>query len=306
MVAVTRRVTDSTRRSLESRFDVVIHDSLEQLEHARLLRFVKGASGILSTLRDRIDAGVLDAAGPQLRVVANHAAGYDNVDLDECATRGVVVTNTPGVLTHATAEFTLALVLTLLRRVVEGDGLVRRGEPWDWAPTFMLGESLRGKTVGIVGRGRIGGEFAALANALGADVLHASRTGGIPIGELLRASHVVSIHCPLTAETRHLIGRAELEALGPGGYLVNTSRGAIVDESALADALEGGVIRGAALDVYEREPAVEPRLLALPNVVLAPHLGSATEGARDAMGALCVESLDAVLLRGTAPRLQVQ
>jgi glyoxylate reductase len=260
-----------------------------------------GAAGIVAVPGDRIDASLLEAAGPQLRVVALHAVGYDNVELEAATARGVLVTNTPDVLTEATAELTIALLLALARRVVEGDRLVRQGGEWAWQPTFMLGQGLVGKTLGIVGLGRIGRAVASLAEAFGMRVLHTSRTGGLPLAELLAESDVVSLHSPLTSETTHLIGEAEFLAMKPSALLVNTSRGPVVDEAALVAALESGEIAGAALDVFEHEPDPHPGLLARENVVLTPHLGSATAEARAAMGELCAEALRAVLLEGRLP-----
>jgi glyoxylate reductase len=262
---------------------------------------VAGADGLVTVPTDAVDRALLDAAGPQLRIVAQHAVGFDNVDLEAATTRGVVVTNTPGVLTAATAEFTLALLLALVRRVAEGDRLVRAREPWSWEPTAMLGAGLAGKTLGLVGRGRIGGEVARLAEAFGMRVVHSTRSGGVPLEQLLAEADAVSLHVPLTPETRHLIDGGALALMRPTAVLVNTSRGPVVDEAALADALESGTLAGAGLDVYEREPEVEPRLLRLPNVVLTPHVASATVEARKAMGMLCVDSLRAVLLEGRVP-----
>ena len=260
-----------------------------------------GSDGVVTVPTDPVDAAFFEAAGPDLRVVAQYAVGYDNVDLAAARARGIVVTNTPDVLTPAVAEFTVALVLALLRRVAEGDRVVRRAEGWGWGPTVMLGEGLGGKTLGIVGHGRIGRAVGRLGEAFGMRVVHASRSGGLPLAELLGAADVVSIHCPLTPETRHLIGPDELRAMKPTAVLVNTSRGAIVDEAALVAALEAGAIAGAALDVYEREPTVHPALLKRDDVVLTPHVASATREAREAMGLLCVEALRAVLVDGRIP-----
>jgi glyoxylate reductase len=267
----------------------------------RLVGEPAGAEGIVATPRDPIDAEFLDAAGSQLRIVALFAVGYDNVDLAAATERGVVVTNTPEVLTRATAELAIALLLALLRRVSEGDRFVRSGAPWGFAPTFMLGTGLDGKTLGVVGLGRIGSEVARLAEAFGMRVIHSSRSGGLPLAELLEQADAVTIHCPLTPETRHLIDEEALRWMRPSAVLVNTSRGPIVDEEALVRALEEGKLAGAALDVYEHEPAVHPGLVGREDVVLTPHLGSATTEAREAMGMLCVDALRAVLVEGRTP-----
>jgi glyoxylate reductase len=259
-----------------------------------------GADGIVALLTVRVDDALLDAAGPQLRIVANYAVGVDNVDLDAARRRWFVVSNTPDVLTRATAELAIALMLSLLRRVTEGDRFVRAREPWRFSLEFMLGEGLEGKTLLIVGPGRIGRETAGLGEALGMRVLTAGR--GDALDELLPQADVVSIHCPLNAETRHLVDAAALASMKPTAVLVNTARGPVVDEAALAQALHDGRIAGAALDVYEFEPEVTAELLTLENVVLTPHLGSATRETRIAMGMLCVEALRAVLLEGRRPR----
>ena len=258
-----------------------------------------GADGIVAMLTARVDDAFLDAAGPQLRVVANYGVGVDNVDLDAARRHGVVVTNTPDVLTRATAELTIALLLSLLRRVVEGDRFVRAGEPWRFSLEFMLGSGLDGKTLLVVGPGRIGREVARLAEAFGACVSFAGR--GDDLDALLADADVVSINCPSTPETRHLFDAARLARMKPTAVLVNTARGPIVDERALVEALRAGTIAGAALDVYEREPEVEDGLRSLANVVLTPHLGSATRETRVAMGMLCVEGLRAVLLEDRIP-----
>ncbi len=307
-VYVSRRVPERVRAELEASFAVSLHDSERPPGRAELLAGCAGAAGLVTMLTDRVDDELLDAAGPKLRVVANYAVGYDNVDVAACARRGVLVANTPDVLTDATAELTIALVLDLLRRVAEGDRFLRAGRPWVWAPTFMLGRSLRGRTLGIVGLGRIGRRVGELAEALGMRVVYASRSQRdgvswprLPFEELLARADVVSLHCPLTEETRHLVDAAALRRMRPDAVLVNTTRGPVVDEAALAEALASGVIAGAALDVFEREPEVHPALLGLENVLLVPHLGSATEEAREAMGLLCVEALRAVLLDGRRP-----
>jgi glyoxylate reductase len=259
----------------------------------------EGADGIVSLLTTGVDAAFLDRAGPQLRVVANYAVGVNNIDLEAAAERGVVVANTPDVLTRATAELAVGLMLALLRRIAEGDRLVRRGGAWEFSLEFMLGSSLEGKRVLIVGPGRIGKETARLAEAFGARAFLARRTDDLHA--LLAEADVVSLHVPLTTETHHLIDSEALALMPTTAVLVNTARGPIVDERALVDALRDGTIAGAALDVFEREPDVEQGLLPLENVVLTPHLGSATRDTRVAMGMLCVEALRAVLLEGRRP-----
>jgi glyoxylate reductase len=284
------------RVELERSFELDLHDSEWPPAREELLARAEGCSGLMTMLTDRIDDELLDAAGPQLRVVANYAVGLDNVDVPACTARGVVVGNTPDVLTPAVAELTIALILTLVRRIAEGDRLIRRREAWVWAPNLMLGTGLRGKTLGLVGFGNIGRAVAGLAEAHGMQVIHSRRTGGLPLGELLETADVVSLHVPLMPETRHLIDEDALALMKPTAFLVNTTRGPVVDEPALARALADGRIAGAALDVFEREPEVTDELLSLDNVVLTPHIGSATLETREAMGMLCVDALRAVLL----------
>ena len=264
----------------------------------------RGVAGVVTIPADVVDEAFLDMCGPELRVVANFGVGYDSVHIAAATERGIVVTNTPDVLTGATAELTFALLLALVRRVAEGDRLIRRRGDWGLAPTFMLGHGLEGKTLGVIGLGRIGREVARLGEAFGMRVVHTRGSGpyeDLPMEELLAQADVVTLHVPLTAETRHLIGRDELERMRPAAVLVNVARGPIVDEEALVRALEVGAIAGAALDVFEDEPHVHPGLLARENVVLTPHLGSATLEAREAMGVLCAEALEAVLLQHRLP-----
>jgi len=300
-VFATRRFPPRVRTELERSFDLDLHDSEWPPPREELLDRVAGRDGLMTMLTDRIDDELLDAAGPRLRVVANFAVGFDNVDLAACSRRGVIVSSTPDVLTRATAELTIALLLALVRRVAEGDRLVRRGAAWIWAPNMMLGQGLASRTLGLVGHGRIGREVGRLATAHGMRVIHTSRSGGMSLDELLSTADVVSLHVPLSEETRHLIDARALGMMKPTAVLVNTSRGPIVDEAALARALADGQIAGAALDVFEREPEVTEALLGLENVVLTPHLGSATLETREAMGMLCVEALRAVLLEHRPP-----
>jgi glyoxylate reductase len=258
-----------------------------------------GADGVVVTPAVAVDAAFLDAVGPQLRIVANYAVGLDNLDLDAIQARGIVASNTPGVLTNATAEHALAPVLALLRRVVEGDRSLRRRDPWEWGPDFMVGEGLEGKEVLVVGPGRIGSRVAELAEAHGARATFAGRNDDL-LAALAQAD-VVTLHCPLTPETHHLLDARALAAMKPTAVLVNTARGPVVDETALLAALQAGTIAGAALDVFEHEPAVPEELLRLDNVVVTPHIASATREARLAMGRLVVSALRAVLLEGHVP-----
>ena len=260
----------------------------------------RGADGVLSLITTPVDDAYLEAAGPQLAVVANYGVGVDNVDLDAARARRVTVANTPDVLTAATAELAVTLTLTLLRRVAEGDRFVRSGRTWSFSTEFMLGEGLGGLTFAVIGPGRIGREAARLAEAFGARPLFVGRDDDLH-ASLARAD-VVSIHCPLTPATHHLIDARALEAMRATAVLVNTARGPIVDEAALVHALASGRIAGAALDVFEREPAVHEGLLGLENVVLTPHIGSATRSTREAMGMLAVAALRDVLLFERRPK----
>ena len=271
----------------------------ELADSFELVAASSGADGVVATPAIPIDAAFLDAAGPQLRIVANYAVGLDNVDLEAARTRNVVVSNTPGVLTNATAEHAIGLALALLRRIAEGDRALRRRDPWEWGPDFMVGESLEGKELLVVGPGRIGGRVAELAEAFRARTQLAGRSEDLRA--LLATADVVSLHCPLTPETRHLIDADALAAMKPTAVLVNTARGPVVDEAALVDALRSGALAGAALDVFEREPVVSEELLELENVVLSPHIASATRETRLAMGMLVVSALRAVLLEDRVP-----
>lgn len=271
----------------------------ELAESFELVDAPGGADGVVVTPAVTVDAAYFDAAGPQLRIVANYAVGLDNVDLDAARERGVVVSNTPGVLTNSTAEHAIGLALALLRRIAEGDRALRRRDSWEWGPDFMVGESLEGKELLVVGPGRIGRRVAELAEAHGARVTFAGRDRDLL--ELLPAADVVTLHCPLTAETRHLVDADALLAMKSTAVLVNTARGQVVDEAALVAALRAGEIAGAALDVFEHEPAVSEELLAMEHVVLTPHIASATRDTRHAMGMLVVSALRAVLLEGRTP-----
>lgn len=268
------------------------------MPRGELLRAVVGCDGLISMLTDRVD-GELMGAGP-LKVVAQHAVGIDNIDLAAARAAGVVVCHTPGVLTEATADMAMALMLAVGRHLLPGDQYLRAGRFVGWRPTLFRGIDLYGARLGIVGKGRIGSAVAARARAFGMDVVHTSRSGGLPLRELLETSDVVSLHCPLTPETRGLIGARELGWMKPSAILINTARGPVVDEAALVTALRAGALAGAGLDVFEREPQVHVGLVDLPNVVLLPHLGSATWGTRRRMAVLAAEGLVAAL-RGEEP-----
>jgi glyoxylate reductase len=307
-IAVTRRIPEPGLELLRGAGEVWLSPHDRPLTPPELHEAVPGADALVTLLHDRIDAGVLDAAGGQLRCVANVAVGFDNVDVAAATERDVVVTNTPGVLTEATADLAMALILAVTRRIGEAERLVRAGHRWSWDMFFMLGMGLAGKTLGVVGLGGIGRAVARRAVAFGMTVVYAAprpapadverSLGGarhVPLVELLAGADVVSLHCPLTPETRHLIDARALRLMRPSAFLVNTARGPVVDEAALVAALRAGGLAGAGLDVYEREPEVHPALLELENVVLLPHLGSATVETRTAMAVLAAENVVAVL-----------
>jgi lactate dehydrogenase-like 2-hydroxyacid dehydrogenase len=311
-VYLSRQLTPAAMAAAETLgLPLVVHDDPDwPPSRDQLLRGVQGASAIITLLTERIDDEVLDAAGGGLRIVANCAVGYDNISVAAARSRGVVVSNTPGVLDEATADCAFGLILATARRLVEGDRFLRSGADWIWGPQAFVGLDISaGATLGIVGLGRIGMAVARRAAAFNmriiatgsrADSQEAAGYGieRVDLPRLLAESDVVSLHCPLTPETRHLIGPEQLAAMKPTGILINTARGPIVDEAALVDALAGGVIAAAGLDVFEDEPKLHPGLRGLDNVVLLPHVGSAGRATRDAMGTLAVENVRAVLAGG--------
>jgi glyoxylate reductase len=311
-ILVTRRIPSSILRRLEEVCDVDYHDQGD-LPHDQLLARVAGKQGLLSVVTDAIDRGVLDA-GRDLKVVSTIAVGYNNIDVAAARERGIVVTNTPDILTESTADLTWTLILGIMRRVVEGDRAVRRGQWKGFALDFMLGNDPQGKQLGIIGFGRIGRAVAARAPAFGMRVAYAARAGrppaepllipgtttriavdAMPLDRLLSTSDVVSLHCPLTDETTHLINQTTLMRMKRGAYLISAARGPIVDEAALVWALENRLIAGAALDVYEREPEIHPKLSTFENVVLSPHLGSSAIETRTTMIDLAARNLIAVV-----------
>ena len=281
-VVLTAKFPRVAREILAGEFDVVEHPTEYERSEEDMITILSDADAAITLLSDPMTRRVL-ASNPNLRIVANYAVGYNNIDVGAARELGIVVTNTPGVLTEATADLTMALMLAVTRRLIEGDQEIRATGRCEWDPLKLLGSSLQGKRVGIIGMGRIGSAVARRAAAFGMDVIHASRERGTPLGELLETSDIVSLHTPLTSATRHILDRTAIGRMKRGSYIVNTSRGPLIDEDALCDALDAGHIRGAALDVYEHEPDVNQRLLKMKNVVIVPHIGSATEEARDAM-----------------------
>ena len=309
-VLVTREIPEAGLGLLEG-FDVTVL-SERPPERDELLEAARGIDGVLSTLTETMDAEFMDAAGDDLKVIANMAVGFDNVDLEAAKERRVVVTNTPEVLNETTADTAFMLLLTAARRLGEGERIVRAGKWEAWGPKMLLGPDVWGKKLGILGFGRIGQAVARRAKGFDMEILYAGRSRKeeaeeefdaryLELDELLQECDFISIHTPLTEETTHLIGTEELGKMKTQAVLVNTSRGPLIDESALADALENGNIFAAGLDVYEEEPKVHPKLLELENVVLAPHIGSASIETRDRMAATAGEDLRAVL-RGEQPK----
>ncbi|MFB3853210.1 MAG: 2-hydroxyacid dehydrogenase [Vicinamibacterales bacterium] len=318
-VLVTRRIPSSVVSLLDEHCTVDLYKGPQAIPRAELIERVQGKQALMCLLTDRIDGAVLEA-GSDLRIVANIAVGFDNIDLAAARARGVVVTNTPDVLSEATAELTWGIILAVTRRITEGDRLLRKGGWKGWALDFMLGTELRGKQLGIVGMGRIGKAVAARAPAFGLRVAYAAEDpvdltckGAVPLppmtrmslDHLLQTSDVVSLHVPLTESTRHLINQTTLARMRRSAFLINTSRGPVVDEAALVWALRERVITGAGLDVFEREPEVHAGLLELENVVLVPHLGSATTETRTAMADLAARNVLAVV-SGQPPLTPVQ
>ena len=303
LVLVTRKLPSSVIARLEEACDVDLYVGDRAISREELLQRVAGKHAIVCLLTEPIDAAVLDAGGPQLKVVANVAVGYNNIDVAACRARGMAVTNTPDVLTNACADFTWGLILAITRRLGEGERVVRAGAWGGWALDYMLGMELRGKQLGLVGVGRIGRAVADKAPAFGMTVAYTARRDAghsrtpsqMPLDRLLATSDVVSLHCPMTPETKHLIDQKALTKMKRTAYLINTSRGPVVDEAALAWALKERLIAGAALDVYEKEPEIHPGLMSLENVLLIPHLASATTETRTAMADLAVTNAIAVL-----------
>jgi glyoxylate reductase len=315
-IVVTRRIPEPAVEVLREAGDVWVSPDDRPLEVAELHDAISGADVVVTLLHDKVDDAFFDAAGDQLKAVCNVAVGFDNIDVPAATKRGVLVTNTPAVLTEATADLAMTLILAVTRRIGEGERLIRAREPWSWHMFMLLGTGLQGKTLGVVGMGAIGQSLARRAKAFGMDIVYSDARQApaeveqelgarrVELDELLRTADVVSIHAPLMDETRHLINADTLALMKESAYLVNSARGPIVDEAALVDALRDGKIAGAGLDVYENEPKTHPGLIELDNVVLLPHLGSATIETRTAMGVLAAEN--AVLaLHGEPPKTPV-
>ena len=296
-IIITRRLPEAVHARLVDLFDAHLNIDDKPMSKGELIAAVQTADILVPTVTDSIDADIINAAGPQLKLIANFGAGTDHIDRATAHEKNILVTNTPGVLTEDTADFVLALILAVPRRLVEADRLTRSGGFTGWTPTGILGHRVRGKKLGIVGMGRIGQAVARRANAFGLGVhYHNHRAVSAPIenelgarywGDLdamLGAMDIVSINCPSTPETHHLINAKRIACMPKHGVIINTSRGEIIDEAALAAALKRGDIAGAGLDVYENEPNIHPGLLDLPNVILAPHIASATIESRIEMG----------------------
>lgn len=301
-ILASGRLPDTVRGQLEAQHEVIVNPHDAPMARTELLAQVADKAGLLCMITDRVDEELL-AGAPDLKMVANCGVGYDNIDVAACSRRGILVSNTPGVLTEATAELTWALLLAISRNVVSGDAYTRAGKFRFWAPLHFLGSEVSGKTLGIVGMGRIGRAVARRAAGFNMPVCYYNRSPlpaeaaaqfqgeAVPLETLLERADYVSLHVPLTPETRHLINKAALERMKASAFLINTARGPVVDEAALVKALRSGRIAGAALDVYEAEPALTPGLVELDNVVLLPHMGSATWETRTRMTALAAENL---------------
>ncbi|MFO8133827.1 MAG: D-glycerate dehydrogenase [Thermoplasmatota archaeon] len=310
-IYLTREIPDRGIELLQREHELDIYRGDTPPSKDEVIEHVSEAEGLLCLLTDPIDREVLDAA-PHLRAISTYAVGYNNIDVEEATRRGIPVGNTPGVLTETTADLAWALLMAAARRIPEGDGMVRRGDFRGWGPKVLLGSDIHGKTLGIIGAGRIGQAIGRRARGFDMDVIYHSRsrkpsfekeTGAryVELDELIATADYISLHVPLTEETYHLIGRPELAAMKDSAFLVNTARGECVDEQALVESLKNGDIAGAALDVFEHEPELTAGLAGLDNVVLAPHAGSASKETRTEMAVIAAQNLLAGL-RGDMPR----
>lgn len=308
-VYITREFPGDGIARLQKHFDVTLNKGGRVLSTGALKRAVKDSDAIVSLLTDTIDAEVMDAAGPQLKLIANYAVGFDNIDLLAAKQRGIFVTNTPGVLTESVAEHTFALLMAVALRIVEADKFVRRNKYKQWEPDLFLGMQLRGKTLGLIGLGRIGAGVARMAQAFDMKTIYydeirhkdLEKEFGVEYHQfetVLKQADVISLHVPLTPKTKHLIGAAELKAMKSNAIIINTARGAVIDEAALVHALATKEIWGAGLDVFEHEPKINHQLQKMNNVVLTPHIGSATAEARDMMSQIVADNCVAVFDTG--------
>jgi glyoxylate reductase len=311
---ISQRLPDAAAVWLkESGLDVELFLENRPIPREILIQKIKHADALISMLSDTIDADLMDTA-PKLKVICNYAVGYNNIDLEAAKARNIIVCNTPGVLTNATAELTLALILAAARRLTESERFLRAGKFTGWQPTLLTGTELFGKTLGIIGAGRIGQRVAQIGNAFGMEILYSRRQNPelekgckaklAEFEDILKNSDIISLHVPLTPENKHLITMRELKMMKSSAILINTARGPIVHEADLATALQQKIIAAAGLDVFEKEPMVHPGLLALENVVLLPHIGSATDKARNAMAKMLIEDAIAVL-NGQKPKNRV-
>lgn len=316
-IVATRKIPGDFLEKLKGEGrELIVSEFDRPLTPEELLEKTKGADAIMTLLNDKIDGEVMDAIGPQLKIISNYAVGFDNIKVDDATTRGVVVTNTPSEeVNESVAEHAWALMLSLTRRIVEADEATRKGAYKGWEPAIFLGKNMMGKTIGIVGLGRIGTMVARRAKGFGVKVLYNKRERdekaeselGIEFAELdklLAESDFVTLHVPLTPDTRHLISAENLKKMKEGAFLVNTSRGPVVDEHALSEALRSGHLGGAGLDVYENEPEINPELIGMENTILTPHIASATWEARNKMGKQAVAAINAVL-SGQKPEILV-
>ena len=312
-VYVTRTLPTYVMKTLGNICEYDVNPEERPATHDELVNAVKNYAAVITMLNDPINADLIAQAGPDLKVICNYGVGFNNIDVKAANEKGIYVTNTPDVLNDATADTAFTLMFACARRVIEGDNIVRTST-FAWAPKYMLGYDITGRTVGIIGAGRIGTNFGIkAARGFNMKVLYYSRRTSLhlesvgaqrtSLEELLERSDFVSIHLPLTDSTRHLIGAKELAKMKPDGILINTSRGPVVDEKALADALTRRVIAGAGLDVYENEPEVEPALKTLQNVVLLPHIGTATFGTRKEMGFMVIRNIEAVFAGKEPPQM---
>jgi glyoxylate reductase len=316
LVVVTRKLPEVVETRMRELFNARLNLDDAPMGQAGLIEAVRVADVLVPTVTDRIDRAVLSQAGPQLKLIANFGTGVDNIDLDTARNRGILVTNTPGVLTEDTADMTMALILAVPRRLAEGTALLKEaGARWEgWSPTWMLGHRIWGKRLGIIGMGRIGQAVARRARAFGLQIHYHNRrrvpeeieqdleaTYWDSLDQMLARMDIVSINCPHTPATYHLLSARRLKLLKPTAYLVNTARGEVIDENELARMLEAGAISGAGLDVFENEPAVNPKLLASPRVVALPHMGSATLEGRIDMGEKVIINIKTFLDGHTPP-----